>query len=213
MEFLNALKWRAAVKKFDPNRRVSDADFAMIKEAIQLSPSSIGLQPYEVMVIEGVEMRSALQPLCWGQAQIVESDRLLLFCHMLSLPDEYVVTCGEQHSQARGGDPAMVEQVKMVVANLIGSRSAEQVAAWANAEVHIATGVAMSACAALGIDACPIGGFQAEDVSEYLGLKARNLGPSLFLPIGYRSAKDMYCQLPKVRKPMDSLFIEPTQKG
>ncbi|PIE84259.1 MAG: NAD(P)H-dependent oxidoreductase [Bacteroidia bacterium] len=208
MEILDVLRWRYAIKQFDPTKRVSDMDFAKIKEAIQLSPSAIGLQPYEVMVIECPELRKALRPLCWDQAQIVEADRLLLFCHMLTLPEEYVNACAELASKERG-NPEIGEQIKMITNLLLGAFPPEQLPAWTNAEVHIATGVAMVACAALGIDACPIAGFDHPKVDEHLGLKARNLGASLFLPIGYRSPEDVYSKMPKVRKPMELLFTEP----
>ena len=74
--FIENQKWRYATKKFDASKKVSAADLETLKEAIQLSTSSYGLQLYKVFIIENPEVRAKLQPVSWGQSQIVDASHL-----------------------------------------------------------------------------------------------------------------------------------------
>lgn len=145
-------------------------------------------------------------PVAWGQSQIVEASRLLVFCSMTSLPPEYVERCAALHRDLRKADEQSVVRFKEVAQLLLGARTPEGLAAWAKEETFIAVGFALAACAELGIDACPIGGFEPDAVGEILGLPAEGLRAALLLPIGYRSPDDVYCKMPKVRKPEELLF-------
>ena len=60
--FIENQKWRYATKKFDATKKVSASDLETLKEAIQLSTSSYGLQLYKVFIIENPEVRAKLQP-------------------------------------------------------------------------------------------------------------------------------------------------------
>lgn len=208
MELTKALEWRYATKKFDTEKKVSEKDLAAIKEAIRLSPSSIGLQPYVVLTVKDPAIRQQLQPLAWGQPQITEASHLLVFCNMTSLPAEYIDACAELHRSERNGDEAMVQQFKGVAAKISSDKNAEQLAAWTAHETFISVGIAIAACAELKIDACPMGGFEPKEVNRILGLDAQGLNAVHILPIGYRSAEDAYEKLPKVRKPETMLFPE-----
>ncbi len=207
-DFISALDWRYSIKKFDSSRSVSQIDLDKIKQAIRMAPSSIGLQPYAILEVKSPELRQQIMPVAWGQSQIVEASRLLVFCSMNSLPADYIDRCAERHRGQRKGDQSTIDQFKEITNALVGSRSPEQLAAWAKQETYIAVGFALAACAELHIDACPIGGFDPKAVDDILGLSARNLSAALLLPIGYRSPDDTYCKMPKVRKPEENLFLE-----
>jgi nitroreductase len=45
------LNWRYATQYFDPARKISPEDWAAMEEALILSPSSYGLQPWTFVVI------------------------------------------------------------------------------------------------------------------------------------------------------------------
>src|SRR5690606_41455247 len=87
MDLTTALKWRYATKRMT-GEKVSDAHLAQILEAIQLSPSSRGLQPYKIFVIEADEWKKKIQPVADGQPQIVECSHLLVFCVEVSTSKE-----------------------------------------------------------------------------------------------------------------------------
>jgi nitroreductase len=58
MSLITSLKWRYAAKKYS-NQKVSDADIKTILEAINLSATSAGLQPFRVIVVENPEIRKS----------------------------------------------------------------------------------------------------------------------------------------------------------
>ena len=84
-QFNENAKWRYATKKFDTTKKVSDKDLATLKEAIQLSASSFGLQLYKVIIVENQELRAKLQSASWGQTQIVDASHLLVFANQTTV--------------------------------------------------------------------------------------------------------------------------------
>src|SRR6187399_2094588 len=85
--FIKAANWRYATKKFDTTKKVSEEDFNILKEAIRLSSSSFGLQPYKVVVVDDPELRAELQTAAWGQSQIVDASHLIIFANILNFGD------------------------------------------------------------------------------------------------------------------------------
>ena len=64
--YLVSLNWRYATKKFNTEKQISDEDLNTLLEAIRLSPSSYGLQPYHVFIIKDKELREKLKTASWG---------------------------------------------------------------------------------------------------------------------------------------------------
>jgi nitroreductase/dihydropteridine reductase len=78
MELLNALEWRYNSKKMN-GKRVPEDKVEKIMEAIRIAPSSIGLQPYSVIVIADPELKNQILPVANNQLQIVDCSHLLVF--------------------------------------------------------------------------------------------------------------------------------------
>ena len=83
----------------------------------------------------------------------------------------------------------------------------EQFSDWAARQAYLALGVCIAACASMGIDACPMEGFEPEKVDEVLGLKAMNLQSLAYCAIGKRSETDSMATAAKVRRSADEIFI------
>ena len=81
MELLKNLRWRYATKKFEPSKKVSTNNLERLKEAVQLSVSSYGLQLYKVLIIENSDIREQLKPVSWNQGQITDASHLFVFCN------------------------------------------------------------------------------------------------------------------------------------
>lgn len=79
MSFLSNLSWRYATKKFDTSRKVSDADLDKILEAIRMTPTSFGLQPYHFYVISNQDIQDKIQAVAWNQAQVGTASHLIVF--------------------------------------------------------------------------------------------------------------------------------------
>ena len=85
----NNLKWRYATKRFDTSKKISSDNLEILKEAVNLAPTSYGLQPFKVLIIENPQIREKLQKAAWGQQQIVEASQLFLFCNFTEMgPDK-----------------------------------------------------------------------------------------------------------------------------
>ncbi|MEI7558230.1 MAG: nitroreductase family protein [bacterium] len=79
---------------------------------------------------------------------------------------------------------------------------------WTQKQAYIAMGVVLTVCASMGIDACPMEGFDPAKYDEILGLDTLGLTATLAIPVGYRSQEDKYAGLAKVRFPKEKLIIE-----
>lgn len=206
MELINHLKWRYATKKFDPNRKVGPEDLAKIQEAVQLSASSYGLQLYKVLVIEDAALRAKLRPMAWGQSQITDASHLFVFCNYAVVKDEDIYEFVRLRATTQGVDEASLKGYGDFIVGKLGEQTAEQKSHWTARQTYIALGNLLAACAALGIDACPMEGFEPGQVNELLGLGDRGLNAAVLATIGYRSEEDQTQHAPKVRKPLETLF-------
>lgn len=207
MSVIEKLKWRAAIKNFDPAKKVSDADLDQLLTAIQLAPSSLGLQHYRVLVVENPEIREKLREAAHGQAQLTESSHVIIFAAETVLDEAYGKKYIDLVAKTREIGREHLEGYEQMVVNSLNGLAEDQKLIWAAKQAYIALGVLLTAAAELGIDACPMEGFLAGKFDEILGLKELGLTTVVIAPIGYRSDEDVYSKLAKVRKSKEELFI------
>jgi nitroreductase len=205
--FIKNANWRYATKKFDATKKVSDADLQTLKEAIRLSASSYGLQPYQVILVENSELRAQLQPAAWGQAQLVDASHVLVFANITNIGDTEIDAYLNNVAKTRGLPLDALQGYGDFMKSKISSLSAEQKNIWTSKQTYIALGNLLNAAAELNIDVTPMEGFEPEKVNEILGLNERGLNASLIAPIGYRHAEDATQSYAKVRKSEQELFI------
>jgi nitroreductase len=205
--FIKNANWRYATKKFDATKKVSDADLQTLKEAIRLSASSYGLQPYQVILVENSELRAQLQPAAWGQAQLVDASHVLVFANITNIGDTEIDAYLNNVAKTRGLPLDALQGYGDFMKSKISSLSAEQKNIWTSKQTYIALGNLLNAAAELNIDVTPMEGFEPEKVNEILGLNERGLNASLIAPIGYRHADDATQSYAKVRKSEQELFI------
>jgi len=198
MSFLSNLEWRYAAKKFDTTKKVSDTDLEKIIEAIRLTPTSFGMQPYHFFIVTNPAKREAIEAAAYHQPQVSTCSHLIVMCARNDL-----MTVKEEYFDAMSGGVNEVREklagFEQMVTGFIPHSSPE----WAKKQVYIAQGFALAACAELEIDSCPMEGFDAETVKKILEL-SDNLEVSVMIPIGYR-AVDEHPQ-PKFRFSKEKLF-------
>jgi len=206
---LAQLNWRYATKQFDPEREISASDWAVLEEALSLTPSSGGLQPWKFIVVTDPAVRAKLLPAAYGQAQIKDASHLVVFAAKNNF-SEADVDAHLKHTAELRGVP--VESLATYRAMLVGGivKSMDETArnAWARNQAYIALGNLLTSAALLGLDACPMEGFDRAQFDEILGLKAKGLSSAVIAAVGYRSATDKYAGAPKVRFPREELFVE-----
>lgn len=205
--FIKNANWRYATKKFDATKKVSDADLQTLKEAIRLSASSYGLQPYQVILVENPELRAQLQPAAWGQAQIIDASHVLVFANYTNIGDAEIDAYLNNVAETRGLPLDALQGYGDFMKSKISSLSAEQKNIWTSKQTYIALGNLLNAAAELNIDVTPMEGFEPEKVNTILGLNERGLNASLIATIGYRHADDATQSYAKVRKSEQELFI------
>lgn len=205
-EYLDSLQWRYATKKFDPERRISDADLAQLLQAIRMSASSYGLQPYKVLVIRDPELRAQLRPACWNQPQITDASHVLVFASRSDFDGELIDSYLEVVSKTRKVPLGDLEGYGAFMKSKLLGLTPPQKANWTARQAYIALGNLMSAAAMHRIDTCPMEGFEAEQVDQLLGLERKGLTTTLIAAVGYRSEADQTQHLAKVRRPETSLF-------
>ncbi|THF52672.1 NAD(P)H-dependent oxidoreductase [Flavobacterium supellecticarium] len=204
---IETLKWRYATKKFDATKKISNEDLETLKEAIRLSASSYGLQPYKVLIIENPEVRAKLQPVSWGQSQIVDASHLLVFANMTDFGAEQIDAYLNNIVETRQIPLESIAGYGDFMKSKLTTLPADKLSNWTSKQTYIALGNLLSAAAELKIDATPMEGFEAEKVNEILGLKELGLNASLMATLGYRHEEDATQHYAKVRKSNEELFI------
>ena len=204
--FIENQNWRYATKKFDATKKVSDSDLAILKEAIRLSTSSYGLQPYKVLIIENEEVRKKLQPVSWGQSQIVDASHLFVFANFTNIEDTHIDNYIENIAKTRGINTSDLKGYSDFMKTKIVPLPEEMKSNWTAKQTYLALANLMNAAAELKIDVTPMEGFEPEKYNEILGLSNKGLNASLVATIGYRHAEDNNQFLKKVRKSEEELF-------
>lgn len=208
MNIIEKFKWRYAVKKFDTRRKLTDEQVKYLLESINLAPTSYGLQPFKVLLIDDKEIREKLKAQAWGQSQVTDASHLIILAVQTQLSvkdvDEFIVNI----SKTRHIPVEALAEYEGMMKNTIQSRTPEQLTQWASRQAYIALGFLLSAAAASNIDACPMEGFSAEGFDDILGLKERGLSSVVMATIGYRSEDDGYQKQAKVRKPLEEIVIK-----
>ena len=204
--FIENQNWRYATKKFDATKKVSTEDLETLKKAIQLSSSSYGLQLYKVFIIENPEVRAQLQPVSWGQSQIVDASHLLVFANIVNVQESHIDAYVQNIADTRGLSVEDLKGYSDFMKSKIVPLPVEQKAVWTSKQTYLALGNLLNAAAELKIDVTPMEGFEPEKYNEILGLDKLGLNASLVAAIGYRHEEDATQHYAKVRKPIEDLF-------
>jgi nitroreductase / dihydropteridine reductase len=203
------LNWRYATKKMDPSRKVPAEKLQRILEAVQLAPTSSGLQPFEVIVVTNPETRAKLRAAAYDQAQITDGTAVLVFAAWDNYTDARIEDLVTRTGAARGGVTETLRGYYDRLKAMYLPRSAEENYAHTARQAYIAFGIALTAAAFEEVDATPMEGFDPDQVDEILGLKEKGLRSVTLMPIGYRAAEGDWLQgAAKVRRPLAELVTE-----
>jgi nitroreductase len=202
------LNWRYATKKMDPSKTVPQEKVDAIIEAIRMSPTSSGTQPFEVFVVTNPDVRSKIAEAAGGQAQITDGSHTLVFAAWDNYTAERIDEVVDLNVAARGDLPMLRAYYDNLKSSYV-PRDAEVNYAHAARQAYIALGIALVAAAEQEVDSTPMEGFSSEVVDTILGLKERGLRSVVLMPLGYRDeAGDWLLPMSKVRKSRDTIAIE-----
>lgn len=185
--FEEIMDFRHACKIFDDTKKISDADIRFILEAGRKSPSSFGMEAWKFLVITNEELKAKLRPFCWDQPQVTTCSHLVIVLAGIEYlkPENGEV---KKRFQRRSMPQEKLDFYMDIYASHLKETlsSDDNIEAWSAKQTYIAAANMMSAAASLGIDSCPIEGFEKQKVQEVLALDLKKYRLSLVLPFGYR---------------------------
>ncbi|KIX22750.1 nitroreductase [Flavobacterium sp. 316] len=205
--FIESQNWRYATKKFDSTKKITTEDLETLKEAIRLSTSSYGLQPYRVFIIENPEIRKQLQPVSWGQSQIIDASHLFVFANIVDIQENHIDDYLNNIATTRDLNIEDLKGYSDFMKSKIVPLSQDKKTVWTSKQTYLAMANLLNAAAELRIDVTPMEGFEPEKYNEILGLDKLGLNASLIATVGYRHEEDVTQHYAKVRKSNEELFI------
>lgn len=203
----DALHWRYATKHFDSKKTLSTEQVNTLLSAIQLAPTSYGLQPFKILVVTDKEIREKLKQAAYNQTQVTDASALLVFATYKNFTAEHIDEYAQNIVETRGIKLEDIAGFVDVMKGQLSRMTQEQVQVWNAKQAYIALGFLLETAALEQIDACPMEGFNMQTFDEILGLADKNLQSVVIAPIGYRSTEDNYQHYKKVRKSKEDLFI------
>ncbi|HTQ50112.1 MAG TPA: NAD(P)H-dependent oxidoreductase [Candidatus Acidoferrales bacterium] len=205
---LDCLNRRYATKQFDPQRKIDPEDWATLEEALLLTPSSFGLQPWKFVVVTDAVIKKYLVAASSGQRQVADCSHLVVFTRK-NLTERDVDVYLDRIAVVRGVSLVSLANLRStIIAKLFNQFSAKHRNDWAAHQVYIALGNFLTSAALLEIDTCPLGGIDPDQYDRILGLRSQGLSTVVACAAGHGAATDAYASLRKVRFPKDKVFME-----
>jgi nitroreductase len=207
MSLLDKLHWRYATKKMDPNKVVPTDKVEQILEAVRLTASSSGLQPYELIVITNKDLREKIKAIANNQSQVTDCSHLIVFAAWDHYTAERINDAFDMTEKVRNfKNDAGVAYRQMLLKNY-PARDPEVNFNHTAKQAYIGLGTALIAAAEAEVDATPMEGFDPKALDDILELKAKGLRSVVMLPLGYRKAdEDWLLNLKKVRRPAEEFI-------
>jgi len=206
-QLLGQLKWRYATKAFDATKKIAPETWTALEDALQLTPSSYGLQPWKFIVISDQATKDSLVEASWGQKQVADCSHLVVIAAKTKITEGDVDHFIDVIEEVQGRSKESLEGYKkVIVGDLVEGERSKTIQNWSKNQCYIALGNLLNSCALLGVDACPMEGFKPAEYDQILGLTEKGLTAAVLCTTGYRSADDKYAELPKVRYCKDEVF-------
>ena len=204
MSLIEKLQWRYATKKMDASKVVPQEKLEKILEAIRLSASSSGLQPYEILVVTNKAILEKIRAIASNQSQITDCSYLLVFAAWDNYTAKRINDAFDMTEEIRNFKSESGTAYRQNLLSNYTARDPEVNFTHAAKQAYIAVGTALIAAAYEEVDCTPMEGFNPEALDEILNLKAKGLRSVVMMPIGYRkSDEDWLVNLKKVRRPKD----------
>ncbi|WP_223607450.1 NAD(P)H-dependent oxidoreductase [Chryseobacterium sp. OSA05B] len=209
MSLIQDLQWRHAVKAYDPSKKVSQEDLNTILEAARLAPTSSGLQPFRIIVVENQELKEKMVAGALNPEVMKDSSHVLVFAAWDSYSNEKIDKVYDYHTDVRELPQGRFGSYTDMLKQMYGNQTSAEHFAHTARQTYIALGFALAQAAELKIDSTPAEGFSNEVVDEILGLKELGLKSVSLLYLGYRDEeKDWLSTMKKVRVPMEEFIIK-----
>ncbi len=215
MSILNTAKRRYATKSFDPDRKISDAEMQTLKAIFQLSPSSINIQPWGVLITDKEAGKRQITKATQGdyiinEQKILDASHVMVLCARSDIDQKHLdrVLAQEQIDGRLPSKEVFNTTKELYSKYLAGIRATpEFINVWAANQVYIALGCLLLAAANMNIDTLTMEGYNAEILTDALKLKEKGLLPVVLVALGYHTDDDFNSHLPKSRFELEDIFL------
>lgn len=212
-EILDAFMFRHACKEFDPERKIPDEDFRFILETGRLSPSSFGLEPWKFLIVQDRALREKLKEGAWGATAKLDAASHFIVILTMKEPlmkygseylNDFMARVQKWQGEGLENRKKMYENFQTVDFDL---NNEEKIFEWASRQSYIALANMLTASAMIGIDSCPIEGFNRKVTESVLredfGINTEEYGIACMAAFGYRIKQPR----PKTRRSFDEVVI------
>ncbi|MCA6217091.1 oxygen-insensitive NAD(P)H nitroreductase [Ideonella sp. B7] len=215
MNLAEIARRRYTTKAFDPSRTIPAETMEQLRTLLRFAPSSVNSQPWH-FVIASSEPGKALVAqgtqgnFAYNAPKVMRASHVVVLCARTELGDEHLTAVlNQEDADGRFATP----EAKAGQANSRGGyvklhREIGDTAVWAQKQVYLALGELLLGAAALGLDACPMEGFDPAAVNAALGLNSRGLSAVVLVALGYHAEEDFNAKLPKSRLPAAAVISE-----
>lgn len=208
MKSVNALKWRYATKKFDPDKVLPGDKIDILKRTFNLTATSYGLQPLKLVVVQNKELQQRLMAASYNQKQIGTASHVMVICIEKSVGKEFIENHFKTVQDIRKTPDEILHPFRESLIGNFEQKPVDEVKIWATHQAYLVLGTLLTVCAVEEIDSCPMEGFEPEEYNMILNLGSHNLEAVLALPVGYRAEDDFFAELKKVRRPLEETIVE-----
>lgn len=208
---IDPLKWRYAVKKFDPEQKLSESQIEHLKASFNLTASSYGLQPIRLLVIQNKAIQEKLVAHSYGQRQVADASHLLVLCVETKIDTRFIENYFNRVADIRGTSEDILNPFKQSLIERFSKMSAAEIRSWAVNQAYLALGKLLAVCAYAQIDSCPMEGFESQAYDSVLKLAEKGLSAVLALPVGVRAADDKFATFKKVRRAEEETVLTLTE--
>ncbi len=194
------MNWRYACKKFDPTKKIREADLKILTESLRLAASSYGLQPWKFIIVQNPEIRKQLFEVSWRQSPVTEASHFIVLAYKEKVDEAYIDKHLAQSAKIHGTELASMTGYKNVMmGDLVNGPRSHVINWWAQRQAYIAMGSFLTTAALMEIDTLPMEGLVAESYDQVLGLENTGFKTVAAIACGYRAADDKYQHSKKVR--------------
>lgn len=196
---LKALEWRYAVKVFDSSKKITAEELNTILESGRLAPSSIGIEPWKFIVVENPELRAKIRVASYDQPKITDASHVIIIARRTDARANIAPELLDRTAKAHGKDLAELAGLNEMVSGAVSRMNDDALDTWVKTQSYIPLGMMIETAALLGVDSCPMEGFNGPEIDNILALKAKNLMTTTVLTLGHRGV-DPAADRPKVRR-------------
>ncbi len=190
VDLIAQLEQRYSTKVFNPERKIDAETLATLKESLRLSPSSINSQPWHFFVVSTQEEKVRLAEAAWdyNQPKFRDASQIIVFCAKRDFTIADLEKIEQNVAETRNTEVSK-ERIA-ALGGYVESMTAEYRKEWTRQQAAMAFGQFMLSCQLVGVDCCPIGGFEEPKMDELLGLEEKGLTSVVVAAIGYRAEED-----------------------